>query len=124
MTDSSPRDTVFFIRPLEDSGPYRGDYRKETNEELGEQTKALQASESQLQQQQEELRQTNEELEQQTRELAEQQDEVKEKNRALDLLLAKYAPHLQAGADYRPPMADEVKRGLGKQGLFLSILIL
>ena len=30
--------------------------------------------------------------------------------RALQLLLDKYAPHLRPGADYRPPVAEELKR--------------
>jgi uncharacterized protein len=33
-----------------------------------------------------------------------------EATQALQVLLDKYAPHLQAGTDYRPPVPDEVKR--------------
>jgi hypothetical protein len=33
-----------------------------------------------------------------------------EATRALQLLLDKYFPHLQAGVDYRPPVAEELKR--------------
>ena len=33
-----------------------------------------------------------------------------EAGRALQLLLDKYAPHLAAGRDYRPPTSDEIRR--------------
>ena len=33
-----------------------------------------------------------------------------EATQALQLLLDKYAPHLQSGTDYRPPVAEELKR--------------
>lgn len=37
-------------------------------------------------------------------------NEEQEAERALQLLLDKYFPHLQAGTDYRPSTADELKR--------------
>lgn len=37
-------------------------------------------------------------------------DDEAEATHALQLLLDKYAPHLAAGADYRPPVPDELKR--------------
>ena len=37
-------------------------------------------------------------------------EEESEKNRALQLLLDKYAPHLKVGEDYRPPDEREVRR--------------
>ena len=37
-------------------------------------------------------------------------EEDAEATRALQLLLDKYAPHLSAGVDYRPPVVEELKR--------------
>jgi L-amino acid N-acyltransferase YncA/nitroimidazol reductase NimA-like FMN-containing flavoprotein (pyridoxamine 5'-phosphate oxidase superfamily) len=37
-------------------------------------------------------------------------EEEEEKLRALELIMAKYAPHLEAGQDYRPITRDELKR--------------
>ncbi len=37
-------------------------------------------------------------------------DDQSKATRALQLLLDKYFPHLQAGADYRPPVPEELKR--------------
>ena len=37
-------------------------------------------------------------------------DEDNEATRALQMLLDKYAPHLEAGKDYRPPIEPELKR--------------
>jgi len=37
-------------------------------------------------------------------------DDEAEKGRALRLVMEKYAPHLQAGRDYRPITADELRR--------------
>jgi uncharacterized protein len=37
-------------------------------------------------------------------------EELQEAAHALQLLLDKYAPHLKAGKDYRPPVEDEIKR--------------
>jgi uncharacterized protein len=41
---------------------------------------------------------------------AEMIEDEAESNRALQLLLDKYAPHLQAGEHYRPSTAEEIKR--------------
>ncbi|MBF9017917.1 MULTISPECIES: response regulator [unclassified Oceanispirochaeta] len=53
---------------------------KKINEELGDQTRALQESEAELQAQQEELRVTNEELEERTQAIQEQRDSIRETN--------------------------------------------
>jgi hypothetical protein len=37
-------------------------------------------------------------------------EDAEEKEHALELLMAKYAPHLKPGVDYRPIEADEVLR--------------
>jgi hypothetical protein len=37
-------------------------------------------------------------------------EDATEAHTALQMLLDKYAPHLQAGQDYRPPIAEEIKR--------------
>lgn len=37
-------------------------------------------------------------------------EDMSEAAHALQLLLDKYAPHLKAGQDYRPPVEDEIKR--------------
>lgn len=65
-----------------------------TNEELEEQTKALQQSEAELQAQQEELRVTNEELEERTKALLEQTETIGKKN--ADLIKAQKIVHQKA----------------------------
>ncbi|QPC83524.1 pyridoxamine 5'-phosphate oxidase family protein [Phototrophicus methaneseepsis] len=37
-------------------------------------------------------------------------EDMEEATRILQMLLDKYAPHLQAGEDYRPPVPEELKR--------------
>ena len=57
----------------------------ETNAQLEQQARSLQASEERLRQQQEELQQTNEELEEKAEQLARQNKEVENKNREIEL---------------------------------------
>ncbi|MEE8398899.1 MAG: response regulator, partial [Desulfobacterales bacterium] len=75
-----------------------------SNEELGEQTRNLQASEEQLKEQQEELRAANEELEEKTINLEERQRELSQNNEELDkvrLQMEKKAEDLEIAGKYK-----------------------
>ncbi len=75
-----------------------------TNEELEEQTQALQISEQLLKEQQEELEATNEELEEKTRDLERQREKILQNNRDLEeaqLELEQKAQDLEMASRYK-----------------------
>jgi len=102
---------------------------KATNDELEEQSRALQESQTKLKSQQSELEQTNEQLEEQTQALGRQRDVLNENNEALNkaqTLLEERSDEVQRASQYKSEflanMSHELRTPLNSSLILAKLL--